>query len=280
MKIAGIVVAYYPDMEELERNIASYLDDLEMLMIWENTPRKDSRLQDYFGCHPKIQIRTTGQNEGIARALNEGAEWAIRNDCSHLLTMDQDASFREGQFSLFVALVEKERYPSAGMYIPNRNNSDESLPVREVETAITSGCLIPVSLFSDIGFFMTELFIDMVDHEYCIRARLKGYKIFEFRQICMNHRLGDRNRSKLGYKVNNYPPLRTYYIIRNWHIVRKMYPDSFLNTGRERRKFSRKYGWQRFFKIIFFEHHKSAKLKAFFLGYYHAGIGKTGKVYS
>lgn len=46
-----------------------------------------------------------------------------------------------------------------------------ALLFRERKTLITSGMLIPLSLFGKIGMFREDYFIDSVDHEFCLRAR-------------------------------------------------------------------------------------------------------------
>lgn len=274
MKIVGVVTTYFPNLEELQQNIDSYIDELDTLIIWENTPHENSHL-NIFKNNPKIIIWTTGKNEGIGVALNAAAKWATEHSFPFLLTMDQDSSFQPGQFKEFVRLVEKHENDSFGIYAPVRSKIQQSNILQETDHVITSGSLINTKIFPVIGYFMEELFIDMVDFEFSIRTTMNGYKIIYFPQIYLNHQLGYRIKNKWGFMLNNYSPLRTYYIIRNWHAVRKMYPHSYLHTSKEEKTFSHTFGRYRFFKIILFEKNKFAKLKAYLLGYYH---GKKGKL--
>ena len=42
MKLLGIVILYYPD-DAVVKNIATYLAQLDELMLWDNTPAADRR---------------------------------------------------------------------------------------------------------------------------------------------------------------------------------------------------------------------------------------------
>ena len=42
MKLLGIVILYYPD-DAVVKNIATYLAQLDELMLWDNTPATDRR---------------------------------------------------------------------------------------------------------------------------------------------------------------------------------------------------------------------------------------------
>ena len=42
MKLLGIVILYYPD-DSVVKNIATYLAQLDELMLWDNTPATDRR---------------------------------------------------------------------------------------------------------------------------------------------------------------------------------------------------------------------------------------------
>lgn len=41
MKLLGIVILYYPD-DAVVKNIATYLAQLDELMLWDNTPATDA----------------------------------------------------------------------------------------------------------------------------------------------------------------------------------------------------------------------------------------------
>ena len=98
MKTLGIVIFYYPT-DEVWKNIASYIDLLDKLIIWNNTPgnQLDLHLPTW---EEKIVLMGVGKNLGIGKALNKAILYAKENQYDYLLTMDQDSHFvKEGLFS-------------------------------------------------------------------------------------------------------------------------------------------------------------------------------------
>jgi rhamnosyltransferase len=90
--------------------------------------------------------------------------------------------------------------------------------VQEVITAITSGNIVKTEIFEKVGLFDENLFIDYVNHEFCLRIRKHGYKIFSIQSVYLLHRLGDQKHGNfLGKNVTytNHSSIRRYYITRN-----------------------------------------------------------------
>ena len=54
MNIIGVVTTYFPDLKKLQANISTYLEQLDFLFIWENTPKEKSRVADFFKGQEKI----------------------------------------------------------------------------------------------------------------------------------------------------------------------------------------------------------------------------------
>lgn len=92
MKLLGVVILYYPDKEQIMLNIASYLDEVDALLIWDNTPPADRRVLD-FGRQQENKIirRDKERNVGLGFPLNEAVRYGTENGFTHLLTMDQDS---------------------------------------------------------------------------------------------------------------------------------------------------------------------------------------------
>ena len=93
MKLLGIVILYYPD-DAVVKNIATYLAQLDELMLWDNTPatdRRDLDLDSLGDGRGKIILDGCGENLGIGSALNKAVAYARANGFTHLLTLDQDS---------------------------------------------------------------------------------------------------------------------------------------------------------------------------------------------
>lgn len=96
--------------------------------------------------------------------------------------------------------------------------------VVEIDFAISSGSLIPVSALDDVGFMDESLFIDHVDTEWCLRARSKGYKLFGVPAARMLHTLGDKRTRFWLFRwrqVPHHSPFRYYYILRNSLLIQR-----------------------------------------------------------
>ena len=97
--------------------------------------------------------------------------------------------------------IEKEIYTNTNLTFCNQ--------------IIASGKMIDASLLAQVGLFESELFIDSVDHEWCWRAKSKGFDIAINEHVVMKHQLGDARGSFLGLQYKIGSPNRLYYQFRN-----------------------------------------------------------------
>ena len=277
-KIVGVVTVYYPDIVEVASNINTYLPALDCLIIWENTPASDSRINDLIALLTdkiKIKIKGTGANEGLAKPFNDCIRWADSQGYDFLLTMDQDSAFSGISATDYLQRIVDDKEDRIAVYSPDRENriSVYGASFREVGTAITSGAVYPLRIFNQLGYFREDFFIYMVDIEFCLRARSAGYCIVSLPNVCFSHREGYAERSKPGFVVNHYPAQSTYYIIRNTILCWKLFPKDF--PWLKRLHFIRYKIAYRTVKLIF-EIDKLRKLKAIYIGLWHGIIRKSG----
>ena len=80
MKILAIVVTYFPDKELLEKNIAAYVNDVDRVLIWENTPH-EKKCEYRFINHEKVEYCGDGVN---SIAIDDYI------DCATYIKMDID----------------------------------------------------------------------------------------------------------------------------------------------------------------------------------------------
>lgn len=229
MKLVGAVTIYHPE-ENVKDNINSYLDELDLLYVLDNTEQPNPEIKNYFSQFSKIKYIAFGDNMGISYAFNFVLNEV--KDYDFLLTMDQDSSFPIGVMEKYHNLVEtyEQTNPKKTAMYSVKYISDEQQDInkpRSVNIAITSGSILPVQLANELGGFDEKLFIDEVDSEYCYRAKKDGFDIIEFPNIILNHSLGMRTFHSVGqFKFNtlNHNAMRKYYITRNKIYVLKKYP--------------------------------------------------------
>jgi rhamnosyltransferase len=121
-----------------------------------------------------------------------------------------------------------------GILAPRSIHRDTGVPLHswplkngELQATQTSGSMIPLSVFEREGGFIEDLFIDMVDFEFSLRLRRRGYKIVECPNALSFHSPGAPKShnlcGKLTFTSSNYGPARRYYIHRNTIWIVKTY---------------------------------------------------------
>lgn len=275
MKLLGIVILYFPTKEMLN-NILSYLSVVDSLIVWNNTP--DVTFDSPILNNSKIINMGLGQNSGIGFALNEAVKYANAHSFTHLLTMDQDSFFENNDFSRYIKAIKESDLVSIfspNYKIKNEKMFSETQDPLIVETTMTSGSIYPVKIFSKVGVFRQDFFIDAIDTEFSLRAKQSGILTRIITFVYLIHSAGyQKTKHKFLWKTffpNEYSPIRSYYIVRNGIITKHLYPwanwKGFL------------YYWfyKRIFFVICYEDNKLAKLKGLLYGFYHGLIGKTGE---
>lgn len=223
MKIAGVVILYHPDIQQLSENVKSYLEGLEQLYVYDNSETITPGLvESLHKLHPSVKYYFFNNNEGIAKRLNQAMEQAALDQYDFLLTMDQDSSFKDGDFDKYKSSIQSSNSNQVAQFGVNCQ-PDFTLPKDQPEealTLITSGSILNLSKTKRIGKFNEELFIDFVDAEFCYRVIQNGYINLIFTNIILNHALGKivEGRSFLNFKKTlriTHSPIRVFYIIRN-----------------------------------------------------------------
>jgi len=223
MNIAGVVILYHPDIEQLSDNIQTYLNGLKQLYVYDNSESKTPGLEEaLLKLHPSIQYHYFNANEGIAKRLNQAIAQATLNQYDYLLTMDQDSSFKDGDFDKYKLSIQSSGDNNVAQFGVNCQ-PDFTLPKDEPEealTLITSGSVLNLSLTKHIGPFNEDLFIDFVDAEFSYRVTQNGHTNLMFSNIVLNHALGKlvEGRGLGNFKKSMriiHAPTRVFYIVRN-----------------------------------------------------------------
>lgn len=229
--IVGVVILYHPD-SAVVNNIKSYADNLERLFIIDNSPQKNNAYASLAS--NKIQYLHDGNNEGIAKRLNQAIALAKTFNASLLLTMDQDSFFEEKEFDKYTTAINNfTNIDSLGMFgLEYENATTTQKPYEQDVMLITSGSIINMQLLDKIGGFDELLFIDAVDDEFCLKILSKGFHTIKFNNIFLHHSLGETKlfRSLKSLKATKrvlHTPIRLYYIIRNNLYLKSRYHKLF-----------------------------------------------------
>ncbi len=244
MKIAATVILYNP-AEVVLNNIRSYIEIVEKLYLVDNSKIPSTQIIGSIIQSDKVIYIHDGENKGIASRLNQACVLAKNDQFQWLLTMDQDSSFSEGILNNYLSCLDAFEDPQMvsmfGVNYTKKQLVEEECHPTEVNHLITSGSVLNLKLWPDICKFDENLFIDEVDFEYCLRSVLHGFRIIEFSNIFLDHRLGEvsQHRSFKTIKRTSrvlHSPERLYYITRNFLYIESKYRTSFPEEIKERKK--------------------------------------------
>lgn len=270
MKIVVSVVLYNPSKENVEHalKLADYFDEV---YLFDNS---DKNLE--LKAKSNVIYTPYLENKGIAFALEDGLQKAIKGKADFLLTLDQDSVYPFEKHQDIVKRLEKMNLAKDAIfalttdhdYQENRSKKEEL-----VQDAITSGNFLNVSLLSknDIHF-PTELFIDYVDFEFCRRVLEKELNIIQSHEYYICHKIGNPiHKNILGIKFDcmNHSPIRYYYRFRNAYYLKKAYPKYY-------KKLAHKTLFTEKIKMRLFEPNKKEKNKMIRLGIKDAKMSKLG----
>jgi len=243
-KIAATVILYYPD-QQTYTNILSYIDQVDLLYMVDNSEKSSRTLIELFLTESKVQYIHDGFNKGIAYRLNQTALLAINAGCDLLLTMDQDSSFEKEVLVTYLnCIVNNPGRKKTAMYgLQHEGNVNSILSCTSHETSqlITSGSVVNLSIYKEIKGFDEDLFIDGVDLDYCFRSRMAGYSIIKFDHLYLLHNLGkvSYHKSLKNFKLTArtfHSPLRIYYMVRNYLYLKSKYQHDFKADMKVQRK--------------------------------------------
>ena len=220
MKVVGVLIAYNPNIELLEKNINSYMSDLNKLIIVNNSSYSlEKKIKFSEEVSKKIEIINLFDNMGIAKAQNIGMEKAYNDGADYVLQLDQDSIFEEkgviNLLSSFESLLKNGiKVGILGPSIDNYSNYNkktikektikekrmiviENRYYKKVKEIISSGALISKEAYTKVGGVMEELFIDYVDTEYCWRIKKMGFEVIQDLNVRLFHSIGN---GKIKYK--------------------------------------------------------------------------------
>ncbi len=274
-----VSVAYNPPPDLAKNLSVNYFPHL----VVDNSKEESKWLKDM--CYNQgHQYYWQGGNTGIAAALNCGARLALEQGCTHIVTMDQDSCLNDELLAQLSEFAEKISYSKScaiisplhsvsGLHDYNQGNLVKDDPM----ISMTSGNLVNLTIWQQLGGFDERLFIDGVDFDYYLRAHLAGYKVLTLCNLLMPHNLGSQCKvhKVLGYNIEvlNHSAIRKYYIARNYLYLYQTYKQKYSPVG-----IFIKTLLKMIVAIVCFEQNKLSKLKLLALGIIDYFRGKFGEL--
>lgn len=230
MDISAGIVLYNPEIDRLKENINAIINQCTHIYLVDNGSDNINNISDLLEEYNdlKITVIYNKKNIGIASALNQLTEAAKKDNFNWILTLDQDSISPLNIIDSFKKYINKNNVGLLCPVICDRNK-DKIIKAEEgyieIKECITSGSLLNINAWDEIGGFDDSMFIDGVDFDICYRLRQAGYRILCVQSVILLHELGHIEYHRfLFWKVivKNHSAFRKYYIARNIiYIARK-----------------------------------------------------------
>ncbi|MGD9687832.1 MAG: glycosyltransferase family 2 protein [Desulfobacter sp.] len=288
------IVCYFPDIQKLQLLLSSLESQVSRIIIYNNGGLNSSSIGDMLTNPHCLVVLGSSENVGVATALNEICSVALNHGVTHLVTFDQDSApdsnLVDRLLSFSLSLPKQQQVAAVGPYFIDHRNRNALFPILQEGTwwvkkaypnpadnaaiqttlLITSGMLLNLSAWQQIGRFRDDYFIDHVDTEWCLRAHRLGFKLYVDSGTIMEHELSDEPPKRVfGRLVLKYAPIRRYYTFRN---SVALILDRHVPRG-NRLYLLATIGY-RFFVNILVDNAKLRSLKAMMLGVFHGITGK------
>ncbi|MEP9393861.1 glycosyltransferase [Gordonia sp. VNK1] len=252
--VAAVISAFEPD-EALVATVDSVRDQAgQVIIVDDGSP---SLSTDPDGAVAQIlekcaaagaTVLRSGDNRGIAHALNRGIELALQEGAEAVLTLDQDTDLPTDYVSRMLDHLALTRSLDIDLVMlsPSLINDDVA-PFWFAHKGVTlafepiqSGMMFPRALLERVGLFDEGLFIDCVETEFYLRARALGAHAVIVPGTRITHRLGRaaqwtpprplrwilRGRAAGAIEFTEDAPFRHYYIARNRLTLYRRYARS------------------------------------------------------
>lgn len=237
--VGAVVVTYFPDTG-LAARLAAIGGEFERVIVVDNSadPAVEGSLRKACG-ESGFELLANPVNLGLAGALNRGFGAHAAAGLQWAVAFDQDSTPAEGFGSALAAAATRPPRPA----VVGANWTDDAHPDRpslhlrcharvpllfrrtaagrdldDVTCVIASGSLFALAPWSELKGFDEDLFLDLVDADYCVRAARLGWPIRVAAAARLRHRRGVKQPVRIA-GCTFFPafmsPLRLQYLFRN-----------------------------------------------------------------
>ena len=243
---------------ELTRNCINSVEKSSFknfkIILIDNESQND--FSDEINKNEKIYIIKNKNNEGFARANNQGIKYSLKNGFDYVLLLNNDTVIKNNLLDSLIkqsnTLNQKIIQPlilnydgtkiwNAGGTINyflgtfqthNKGEIFKNFKSNRVFTDWFTGCcvLIKSEIFNDIGYFDDRYFAYYEDVDFSIRLKAKGYNIAMMNDSYLQHFESASSKS-INQNEGNLSPYVHYLNVRNHILLLKKYSKSFNTIG-------------------------------------------------
>lgn len=274
IKVVAGIVLYNSDPVRVCESVSTVYNQVDKLLFIDNGSENLEEIKKCLNEYKDITYIENSKNLGIAAALKQLMDYAIKYKFDWVLSLDDDSVIDKDLISVYKKFLNVPDVGAMSCKIEDRNYEfiEDNIygEYEEVPHCISSSCFMNVDAYKKTEGYDVSMFIDRVDDDICYKLSEAGYKIIKIDYIGMLHEMGKGVPRKFLWHTSlapNYSPMRRYYIFRNEVIVRSRHDHSSPKEWPERKRpmiinfiFSSA-------KILMYEDQKLDKIKASFFGW-------------
>lgn len=298
-RIAGVVVTYFPDAEFADR-LAAVAEETSPTIVVDNSADPAVRERLRAVCAPlRVRLIESPENRGIGAALNQafaelqrdGIEWAVAFDQDSMPELGFVAALLETATaggSPPAAVTGANWHDRARPESPTRHlRKNPRLPLgfvrsiadrdlREITCVITSGSLFHLPAWRQLGGFDANLFLDLVDTEFCLRARAARREVRVSARARLRHQRGAKQPVRFAGRTwwpAFMPESRLTLLFRNRIFLFRRHGLQFPHWV----VFELAYAGKVLAEIVFLEDRKLSKLQACLRGTWAGMVSQSSR---
>ncbi|WP_420427103.1 glycosyltransferase family 2 protein [Algiphilus sp.] len=299
--LAAVIVRYNPP-PGFDDRVASAAAQADLTVVvdngsssrWSPDPSRFPEGATLYQVH-------NAENLGIATALNQGIRLAAQQGAASAFLLDHDSVPLAGCVRQLQRTLRADDQDSIAAVVPHILYGHPDIQCRwpatrgkgrrlffrfvyaagaespqSVDLAISSGMLLDIAHWQALGGFDDGLFIDLVDTDYCLRARRQGLRVLAEPRARIQHSLGEVQKRRLFGRLAAYPThhsaLRHYYISRNRMTLLRRHALRFPSWAVYETLGAAKL----ITKVVAFESHRREKIAATLTGSWDGLRGRRG----
>lgn len=228
----AVVVSFHPEVSILE-NVKALLSQVSHVVIVDNESSAQSK--EILSALPvnKLTFIFNEDNRGVGEGFNQGIRWGLEKAYEYFLLMDQDSCPESNMVENLLEVTASYAKTKIPVLVgPHHEDFARKIPttsaelVESVPLLISSGSLLSRALIDQVGLYDERLFIDHVDHDYCLRVLKNGGRCLKVNAAVLLHKFGEAQvKSFLGksFFLQDYSPFRRYHMMRNRIVLYKRY---------------------------------------------------------
>lgn len=295
--IPAVIVTHFPD-EGFAQRVAAVAAEAKPVLVIDNSadPATVDRLAVLCAEHD-VEFLANDENAGLGTALNRAFSLLFSRGHRRAIAFDQDSAPQPG----FLAALRARHDAATSLAAIGANWHDARRPgvlaahlrprlglpglftrvpatgdLADVTCVITSGTLFDLEVWRKLGGFDEDLFLDLIDTDYCLRAHAAGYCIAVATGARLEHRRGAKRPVRAfgsTWWPAFMPPFRLRLLYRNRLLLFRRHALRQPHWA----VFELFYGAKVVGEILFLEDHKAAKLSACLRGTWEGILGRSGR---